>query len=94
MTEETGGHPQHEKHPKPQILTHALKDRKRIPITIRKIPLRENRKKKKKKKGQSISIVNVYTGQTEYKSPQRNKNSIVMIFRKYSVSFRIHSSCK
>ena len=50
--------------------------------------------RKRKKKGQRISLMNMSTGQTEYRSPQRSTNSIAMIFRKYSVSFRIRSSCK
>lgn len=80
-----------EKYPKRQI----LKDKKRIPMTIREIPLRENREKKKKRwGGQRISLMNMSMEQTEYRSPQRNTNSIAMIFRKYSVSFRICSSCK
>ena len=45
-----------EKYPKPQI----LKDKKRIPMTIRKIPLRENRKKKKKKGPENFSNEYVY----------------------------------
>ena len=54
----------------------------------------EEKGKKKTNGGQRISLMNMSMGQIEYRSPQRNTNSTAMIFRKYSVSFRICYSCK
>lgn len=95
MTEEKGGCPQPVKSPKPQILTHQVKDRNRILLRKRKLLPWENRKKKKKKKRlENFSSQCVYMWQTEHKAPQRNKNSRVRILREHRVSCRISSTCE